>query len=217
MLTSDRLWGFASHPRLVGLMILGTLVSSSVMAEEKPGPDGNRGNLSRVLHNPAVQRELGLSEKQIVSAQAASLAVLEKHREDFVTALESDDKRDEIRKVFLAVTNETFDALESILTPAQLARLKQIELQFFGARAFARPNVEQELCLTAEQKKAFDEVGNRFGLQMRSIATDSALSSEEKAKKRSATSKQLAEEVNELLTAEQQAAWEKLRGPLFHP
>jgi len=185
--------------------------------EEKPGPDGNQGNLARVLQNPAVQKELALSEDQVTKARATSLAVLEKHRQDFVTALESDNKRDEIRKVFLAVTNETFDSLATILNPKQLDRLKQIELQFFGARALGRPNVIEALQPTDTQRKAFEALGDQFGEKMRQVATDTASSPAEKAKMRATVNGELARAIEAILDAKQQEKWNKLIGAPFRP
>ncbi|MBX9652265.1 hypothetical protein K2Y11_01460 [bacterium] len=201
----------------VAVMLALTMSALAQRGDEKPGPDGNQGNLARVLQNITVQKELALTEEQVTKARAASMAVLEKHRQDFAKALESDNKRDEIRKVFLAVTDETFEALTSILDSKQLERLKQIELQFFGARALGRPKVIAALKPTEEQKKAFDALGDRFGEKMRLVATDSASSPAEKAKKRSAVNDELAKEIANILDENQQREWSKLIGERFRP
>lgn len=201
----------------VAVMLALTMSALAQRGDERPGPDGNQGNLARVLQNQAVQKELALTEEQVTKARAASMAVLEKHRQDFVKALESDNKRDEIRKVFLAVTDETFEALRSILDSKQLERLKQIELQFFGARALGRPNVIAALKPTEEQKKAFDALGDQFGEKMRLVATDSASSPAEKAKRRSAVNDELAKELANILDEKQRTEWNKLIGERFQP
>ena len=200
------------------VIVLTLAVSASAQrGDEKPGPDGNQGNLARVLQNPAVQKELGLTTDQVTKAQAVSMAVLEKHRQDFVKALESDNKREEIRKVFLAVTNETFEGLEPILNAKQIERLKQIELLFFGARALGRPNVIETLRPTEEQRKAFDALGDKFGEKMRLVATDSTLSPAERAKQRATVNDELAKEIADILDDHQQEAWNMLIGPPFRP
>lgn len=201
----------------VAVMLALTMSAHAQRGDEKPGPDGNQGNLARVLQNQAVQKELALTEEQVTKAGAASMVVLEKHRQDFVKALESDNKRDEIRKVFLAVTNETFEALASILDSKQLVRLKQIELQFFGARALGRPNVIAAMKPTEEQKKVFDALGDRFGEKMRLVATDSTLSPSEKAMKRTAVNDELATEIAIILDKKQREEWNKLIGERFRP
>lgn len=206
---------------LAGIVVFALASSFATPAvaqpRETPGPDGNQGNLARVLQDVAVQKELELTEEQIAAAKSASLQVLEKHREDFVQALRSDDKPTSIRIVFVAVTNETFELLDDLLSPKQMTRLKQIELQYFGARALGRPNVIEALRLTDEQKKAFDEIAVRYGELMRGAFTDRTLDAAAKAAKRNALRDKLTDEIVGHLDAEQQKAWHELVGEPFRP
>jgi hypothetical protein len=113
---------------------------------------------------------------------------------------------------------ETKTAAEKTLTPAQLTRLVEIDLQVRGVEAFTDPKVADALRLTDEQKKAVEEViesaknavnqpvfppgvaGGVVGRPVLAGLTD--------PKARKATYEKAAE----TLTKEQLATWKKMTG-----
>lgn len=196
------------------------LVAASAHAVEIPGPDGNPGNLARLLQNPAVIREIGLSEEQASAAKRTSQQVLEKHRQAFADAWAlgpGQQRRVKVGEVFLSVTNDTFAELQSVLEPAQLTRLKQIELQFFGARALGRPNVVAVLELTPEQQRDFLKLASEFGEKLGSAFGDQELSPHQREEKRAALRAEAAREIRNRLTDKQRPAWDQLLGEPFQP
>jgi len=206
--------------RLLTTLILAAALLSALPrahAQGRNGPDGNHGNLSRVLHNPDVHQALKLSEEQIQRAQAASDEVVEKHRQDFVDAYNSDDRKLAFRRVFLAVTLDTFAELESILTPSQFKRLQQIELQAFGSRGLMRVNVVEALQPTAEQLSKFDAMGDTYGKGFRDIFTNKDLSPTEKQSQREELQATFTAELQAIMSPHQWQTWNDLLGPPFEP
>jgi hypothetical protein len=189
-------------------------------AVEVPGPDGNPGNLARLLQNPAVLQDLGLTDKQIGESRTVSKQVLEKHRQQFADAWAlggGPERRVKVGEVFLSVTEETFAGLEPILSPAQLTRLRQLELQFFGARAFGRPTVIKELRLTPEQREDFQQLATEYGEKLGSAFGDQTLTPHQRDEKRAALRAEVASEIRKRLDEEQRSAWDKMMGKPFQP
>jgi serine/threonine protein kinase len=102
-----------------------------------------------LLAEPAVLDDLGLAGER--RDQIAELQRLrgKQFRELFGKQLPEEDKR----RAFLAVARSSEAFIEKVLTRDQLARLRQIELQRQGSRAFEDTEVTVTLRLTAGQRE----------------------------------------------------------------
>lgn len=151
----------------VAVALVASVLFVQPAAAAPPGPDGNRGHLNRLLHNPAVIAHLGLTAEQARSAQAASNAVIESHRAAFETALKPGTKPERValvKDLFIAINEETFGRPAAVVSLPQHQRLKQIEIQTFGLRALGRPAVIQYLELTPAQSDRLAKVGDAMGI-----------------------------------------------------
>jgi hypothetical protein len=122
-----------------------------------------QGPLSRfhpywyVLTEPAVQRELGLTSKQI-----AQLASIQRKAADQVAKFRREEERKHVRHL-VEDPNFAGPPLERFgkgLTPAQQERIVQITLQQYGAYVYDAPGVATELGLKeADLQRIGDAMG----------------------------------------------------------
>jgi len=171
-----------------------------------PGPDGNRGHLNRLLHNPAVISHLGLSDSQAKAAQAASNAVVEKHRAGFEAAAAYDTREARVAHVarlFVTITEQTFAQLKDVLSPAQQQRLQ------------GRPAVADYLALTAAQQRALATIATDAGQQSQANVQSPERSPAEKSRQGQLIRETALQAVRQQLNAEQWVKWELLTGARF--
>ena len=134
------------------------------------GGGGGFGGPGFLLMNPSVQKELKLSDDQVKKITETTESIRDKHRDEFeaLGKLEGDERREKSDELRKKVSDETQKALAEILKPEQSKRLKEIQLQQEGARAFNDPEVQKALNLTGrssalspkERKQTFTAVGS---------------------------------------------------------
>lgn len=200
------------------LFLITAFLCSSMAMSAQPGPDGNRGHLNRLLHNPAVIEHLGLTAGQAASAKRLSNETVEAHRADFERALAPDTKSERVplvAKVFVSVNKETFGALKGVLSDAQLARLKQIEIQTFGIRSLARPATVRSLDMDPSQVDVIRDIANKAGSKLSNLHRSGNLSAAEKASRANAIQETAFANARQFLTQEQWVRWELLVGADF--
>lgn len=183
-----------------------------------PGPDGNRGHLNRLVHNEKVIAHLQLTAEQASAAQKASNEAVEHHRTEFATAMQAPERAERVPKV--AETFRLTDArahthLKTILSPLQLERFRQIEVQTLGLRAFQRADVVQALDLKAAQQEALRPLIERTGEQLSGIQRSKDLSADEKAQQARQVRQQAVAQVRQQLSGAQWLQWELLSGAEF--
>jgi hypothetical protein len=83
-----------------------------------------------------LQEELGLNSKQTTDMRTALLTQEQKREALFESMEDGGGDRREMRESFRTIRDETYAALESILTPDQLAAYRQSEESEFGRRGF---------------------------------------------------------------------------------
>lgn len=127
------------------------------------GGMGEMGGLM-YLRSEQVQKELNLTEEQKDKLRALGEKLGEQMRERFsgMRDLSEQQRRErfqEMQKDAAKRAEETRKELAGILKPEQFKRLRQIELQQQGAAALMRPEVAENLGLTAEQKEKLEQIG----------------------------------------------------------
>jgi serine/threonine protein kinase len=151
------------------------------------------GGPFRLLTQPAVQKELSLSKEQV--QRVNHLASQRRGISNGVVALQSDTVRRKRAEV------EAFDkALDDVLKPDQLRRLRQLQLQQRGPRAFGDAAVADGLGLTPEQRS-----------EVRSLLDQKRPPLPVMVGPRDPVADQLLN----LLTASQKTKWEEMKGKAF--
>src|SRR5262249_16738353 len=128
------------------------------------GLGGQRGT-PFLLANKSVQEELKMTLEQVGKYEKVSRDLVEKNKAKMEELFKSGDK-EKMAEAFKTIQEDANKAADAFvadnLKPEQVKRLKQIELQQSGARAFAREDVRKSLNLTDKQdeqiKSLADEV-----------------------------------------------------------
>src|SRR5690242_6516035 len=131
----------------VGLVI--ALAAPALAQQRQRGQRGQfagrgQGGFAMLIDNESVQKELNLDKDQVDKAKEAVQKVRDAHKDELAKLqdLGQDERRQKGQELSRTISEESLKALGDILKPEQVTRLKQIELQQAGDRAFTRPDVE---------------------------------------------------------------------------
>lgn len=215
-----------------GLLVGLGLASSADAQFGGRGPGGGRGGALGLLRNEAVQKELGISdearEKLTKLAESAGAEMRAEMEKAGVTggfqALQglSPEQRQEMQKkmadAMRTAQEKIVPQIKAALTPEQYARLQQIGWQSAGAVALNDPELSKELNLSADQLKqlvAAMEESNAKSRELFQGAAGGGGGFQEIGQKMQELNKARDEKMLGVLTADQKAAFEKLKGKPF--
>ncbi len=165
-----------------------------------------------LLANQQVQEDLRLTEQQrgrVDEGWKELVTFWEQHAGEARKG-----KREEYRKLGLALVQRGEEAVNEILTPAQARRLDQISVQGMGPSAFHHPRVIEALGLTPAQQH---EIRQRYQTQalhpddLRQILAPDAKLQELGSKLRDVQQQRM-ESALEALSAKQRQRWKELTG-----
>lgn len=226
-------------------LLLSTLVLVSVstfaLAQRQPGGNrggaGNRANttslLPQVLNNKDLQADLKVTDDQKSKFKdvATKQADIQKQQRELFTGGGQPDrtKMTEIRTEMTKVNEEATKVLNDTLTAEQKSRLKQIEVQQLGLRAFTNAEVVKELKITDEQKAKIKEItdavqkeltdagigGRPMGGRGQGGNQPNAAAQAENRKKRTEINEKAIEKVTAELTDDQKKTLKTLTGEKF--
>jgi Spy/CpxP family protein refolding chaperone len=183
-------------------------------------PEGSVRTDAILLMYENVQKELKLTEEQVLKAKEAFQTTRKQHQADFeklrtVGVEERGPKAIELMKL---VSDETMMKLKGVLTHEQLKRLSQLRLQVQGPGAFENDRVVKELKLTAEQQEKVKTILRADRLEIAELFQggvgrggnfQAALS------RLTVLRKETVEKILTLLTPEQRKTWKELTGVPF--
>lgn len=218
-----------------GLAVMATLVIAATALGQPPGKPGGRrplgfgfgpgmglgSNWLTLLRVEKVQKELELVDDQKAKLQQIGEKAMARMREAFprpepgqqLSRQERQARFAEMSKKMQAINQETQKAIEEVLLPHQVERLKQISLQIRGTQALNDPEVAKELGITEEQKQKIAQVRQEAMNQGRELFTSGQR--EQIREKMEALRKETDEKVLAVLTADQKEKFEKMKGPKF--
>jgi Spy/CpxP family protein refolding chaperone len=190
---------------------------------QQPGGRGGRGGFggqqdpSTILLQKPVQEELKLSDAQKTDLQK----IQESRRTAMQGAFQPGGDREKAQEAMKTIrenTKKELDKVSETLKPEQKKRLKQLEIQFAGFRAFAQEDVQKELNLTDKQKTEVKELGEGVAKDVQELFAGAQGDREkmrEMGKKVQAVSKEAMEKVSGLLTDDQKKSWSTMVGEKF--
>ncbi|MEW4561714.1 hypothetical protein AB1K70_04265 [Bremerella sp. JC770] len=170
------------------------------------GGPGGGGDLFGLLNNESVQKELEIVPSQLDDIRELGQEMRESMRDMFQGMRNASE--DERREMFdkLRSAREDMEAdLSKVLMPAQLERLKQIQVQQQssgrGGVSFANPRIAEALGLTEAQLADLREKAEELQTEMRAKVEE--------------LRKQADDELLQMLTPEQQKKWKEMVGDPF--
>ncbi len=172
---------------------------------------------------PNVQEELKLSDEQKTAVNEAIQELGAANREMSQalrgnTADERAKKAPEVEKKFADARAEIEKKVQQALKPEQVTRLQQIDVQARGLRGLTQDDIAGKLKLTDEQRKKIADLQAEQQQKVRQLAQDVRNGNVERAKYREKLdelSKEHEKDTMDVLTDEQQAEYEKMKGEKF--
>jgi hypothetical protein len=209
--------------RFVFVLGLSAILASPLLAQQpqrgqrgQGGGGGGPGGLGALVQNESVQKELSIDKDQAVKVKEAVQQVQDKHKDEFAKLrdLSQDERRTKGQELGRTVSGEVMKAVGEVLKPDQIKRLKQIELQQMGSRAFTSPEVQTALSLKDDQKEKIKSITEASAKEMQDLRQDRA-NAQGNREKMTAIRKETQEKVQAVLTDDQKKAWKDMTGEPF--
>ncbi len=219
----------ASRWLVAGLFVASTVVVSA----QQPGggrQGGGKGGLTaQVLTNTALQDELKITDaqkEQLKGVADKQAEARKKFGEAFKSAAGDKEKAQalyaELQKDGEKLQEEIARTVNETLTAEQKGRLKQIERQFAGVRAFGNEEMVADLKLEDAQKTKIKGIVEEYGKDVKELGggfgpfSKGGFDKEKAAeaqKKREKLEKGAMADIDEVLTDAQRKTWKDLTGP----
>jgi Spy/CpxP family protein refolding chaperone len=224
----------ASRFLMVGLFLAGAVAVIEAQQPRQPGGFGGfgRGGLTtQVITNKDLQEELKITDAQKEKLKAAAdrqEEMQKKFRDSFKEFGKDRDKAKErfaeMQKENEKATEEVRKMVDDVLTADQKKRLKQIERQVAGVRAFTDEEVAAELNLSDSQKSKVKGIVDDYSKDVRELGGfgggfgkggfDKEKAAEAQ-KKREKLSKSAIADIEDVLNDEQRKKWKEMTGEPF--
>src|SRR5262249_49190353 len=203
--------------KIVLSLTLAALLALPALAQQPRQQRGGGGGntFATLLANEGVQKELKIEKDQADKVKDAITKVTDKHKDERAKLrdLGQDERRTKTAELNKVETTEILAAMDEVLKPEQVKRLKQIELQQAGSRAFSRAEVQSALKLTDEQKEKIKTINETVAKEMADLrAGGNAQGNREKI---ATLRKESDEKVQAVLTDAQKKAMKDLSGEPF--
>jgi Spy/CpxP family protein refolding chaperone len=198
-------------------LTLAAVMAAPALAQRRQPPGGGRGGFGgpgALLTNKSVQDELKVTDEQKTKLEALSRKIGETMQEK-MRDIPQDQRREKFAEIQRELGAMVEKELAGVLKEDQVKRFKQIQRQDMGPRAFADPEIQKALNLTAEQKEEVQKIVEGSREAIREAAQDAA---GDFAKMREAMDKVNKETMGKIaakLTAEQKKTWKELTGEPF--
>jgi len=179
------------------------LVSSQTIESEPFVPQ----NLLKLIHTPEVQRELGLEDDERLPKILIAVDRVWWPSRNLPEAKQSEAIRE--------LENRLLDDLNQVLSPTKIQRLRAIEIQSQGTRAFLRPEIAKAVGFNDEQILAIKMACQTTDSLMRKISEKRGSDAELESQLQSARDEEQ-RTINDLLTAPQRTALGELVGEPFN-
>ena len=215
--------------RRMRFVLAGLLLVGMVGIVQAQGFGGFGGGPTFLVGNKAVQEDLKLSEDQITKLKDWAKDFRDKaneiRKEEGVEFGKGgfgkidDEMRAKLDKANAKITKEAYKQLGDILKKEQIERLKQIDRQQAGVRAFSAEDVVAALKLTDSQKSTIKGINGDLQKETREVFNDVKKGNfegfQEAQKKVQKLQKEAQTKIEDLLDADQKKTWKSLTGEAF--
>ncbi|QYK56494.1 MAG: hypothetical protein KF733_03215 [Fimbriimonadaceae bacterium] len=178
---------------------------------------GRGGGSTFLLQRPDVQADLKLT-----SDQKSKLDALQAKMRDAMQGMRGNagqgGDRQAMMQEFAKMRQENDKAVKEILTPQQAKRLDELDIQIAGNGVLVRPEIQEKLGLSDDQKKQIADLQQRMFDTMRETmdrVQNQEIDREEAQAETQNLRKKNEEAMGAVLTAEQKAKLKELGGAPF--
>jgi hypothetical protein len=193
---------------------LAALLASPALAQRPGG--GFRGlDLAGLIGNKSVQEEVKLEKEQIDKATEALRAVNEKFQEDRRKLFNPQTSAEERAEITKKIADATAAAVKDIIKEDQMKRIKQIQLQQRGLRAFEDAEVVKTVKITDDQAKDIKAISDEVSKERAALFPMGQRPAEGAQEKMAKINTEAKEKVVKMFSADQKKAWEELTGKPF--
>ena len=191
-------------------------------AQQRQGGGGfGFGGPATLVNSKTVQADIKATDEQVTKLKDWAKDYQAKQFSSFKDF--KDLSKEERAEKMTAASEKAWKEIGEILKPEQVKRLKQIDLQVSGIRAYSNKEVAEALKITDEQKEKIRDAGMAMGKEMADLREEYGIKGfggpkldadkqKEYDKKLAAINKDLTTKVTGLLTDEQKAKWKELTG-----
>ena len=182
------------------------------------GGFGNQGDPLQLTAREDVQKDLALTDDQKTKLTDLRDKSQAKMREAFTAIRESaGDDRDAMMKgmqgLQAKMADENATAIAGVLSPDQVKRLKEITVQFVGARIVtSNKDVQKDLGITDEQKAKFAELNTKQQAAMREVMQNAQGDRQAMQEAMTKNNKIMEDEIAKILTDAQKTKLKELGG-----
>ncbi|ADV62779.1 hypothetical protein Isop_2201 [Isosphaera pallida ATCC 43644] len=184
------------------------------------GMMGGGADLMTLASNEVVVKELGLKEDQVKAVRElaaayrqASMAGFDRDALFNATPEERREMMAAMREKAAKLEEEYRPKLEKAVGAKAFERLEQIQIHMAGVQAFSMPRVEEALKITQAQREEARELMQTAMTEMREeMLSNPPADREEMMERMQAMQAKMTEKVLGILTDEQKAAFDKLKG-----
>ncbi len=218
---------------VLAAMVVVALAGSALGQAGRPGGRGFMGFGGGMMGSPSaawgmllrsekVQKELELVDDQKAKLKEIADRFMTKMREAMprpqqgqeLTRQQQEARVADMRKKMEALTDENRKAIEGVLLPHQIERLKQLAVQLLGNRALDDKEVQDDLGLSADQKEKIRQIRDEQAKKGRELFSGEG-GREGMREKFESLRKETEQKLMDVLTAEQKEKFEKLNGAKF--
>lgn len=220
------------------------VVAGGAQAQRQPGGGGRGMGMQQsifmtALTNAELQKELKITDdqKKALKPMMEKAEALNKERQEMFAAAGGGgggfdrEKMQAMLEKGQKLGEEVKAAAEKALTPEQVKRAKQIEMQVMGLRAFANEEVAKTLKVTDDQKEKLKGIMEEYGKESMDLRQEYGIRGfggggggggnvdqakmAEYQKKNKALTDETTEKVMKAMTDEQKKAWKEMTGEPF--
>lgn len=185
---------------------------------------GFGGGPAQLINSKTVQKELKVTEEQAGKLKEWAREFGAKQREKMQGLFQGGNfDREKFAEVMAEQTKEAYKEIAAVLKEDQVKRLKQIEVQVAGARAFALPHVKEALKISDEQAEKIQDIGRSSFKEIAELREEFGLKGfggpklepdkqKEYDKKLAAITKDVMDKTMAALSDEQKKAYKDLTG-----
>jgi uncharacterized protein YajQ (UPF0234 family) len=176
------------------------------------------GGPANLLANPAVQKELKLSDEQVGKATALATSTREKMTEmrSALEGLEGQERMTKQTELMKPITEENTKKIKGFLKDEQYTRLTQIDLQQRGvAGAVADKELAKKLSVTEEQTTKIRSLMTDMQADMQELRQSAGNDFAAMQPKITALRAETNKKVVALLSDDQKKTWKEMTGEPF--